>query len=96
MEQEDAPCLSLDGHPVDKEENFCLKPSLTCQHNSATRGGSRGRAAEVQIRVSVLEIELFRRQSVLQCFHTVAFALKIKHTHSSMYVLRRYLKSLDT
>lgn len=81
MVQEDAPCLSLDGHTVDKEENFCLKPSLTCQHNSGMHAGNRGRAAEVQIRVSV---QLFRRQSVLQCFHTVTFALKIKHTRSSM------------
>jgi len=78
MGQEDAPCLSLDGQTVDEEENSCLKLSLTCQHNSALHGGNRGRAAEVQIRVSALEMGLFRRQSVLQCFHAIVFALKIK------------------
>lgn len=59
MEQEDALCLFLGGHTVDKE-NFCLKPSLTCQCNSGMHGENRGRAAEAQIGVSVLEIELFK------------------------------------
>lgn len=75
----DAQCLSLDGHAVDGW-NSCLKPSLSCQHNSGVHGGSRGRAAGVQLRVSVPEIKLFRRQNVPQCFHTVSFALKIKTT----------------
>lgn len=83
----DAQCLSLDGHAVDRW-NSCLKPSLSCQHNSGVHGGSRGRAAGVQLRVSVLEIKLFRRQNVPQCFHTVSFALKIKTTQGCSLVLR--------
>lgn len=75
----DAQCSSLDGLTVDRK-NFCLQPS---QHSSGVCAGGRGRAAEVQLRVSVLEIKLFRSQSIPQRFQTVTFALKIKNTQGS-------------
>lgn len=70
-------------HTVDKEENFCLKPFLTCQHNSSMQGGKGGISAEVQASFSTSG-EAICKAECLKCFCTETSALKIEHTCSSM------------